>query len=319
MTDRPALAQAHAPQLPAYQSVMTPTLVLQFLAICLIWGSTWFVIRSQLTVVPVAWSVAYRFGISGVFLLLLCVLHPDRRRQLSQMTIKVHGFAMIAALMQFSLNFNFVYRAEQYLTSGLVSLLFALLIVPNAVFGAAFLGQRITWRFWLGSMIGIGGLVLIFSHEFAATAGTTSLWLGLGFGIASILCASVGNILQATRFGNSLPLLPSLALTMLYASVLNIGYAWMTKGPPVFDTSLIYVSGLLYLALVASVLAFILYYGLIRSLGPARAAYTGVIIPVLAMILSTRFEGFVWTPLAWAGAALALTGTTIAMRAKFAG
>lgn len=318
MTDIDAVPLPAEDKTPSTGSVFTPALALQFLVICMIWGSTWIVIRSQLSIVPVAWSVAYRFAISGFFMLLLCLLHQERRRQISQMNLKMHGFTMIAALMQFSLNFNFVYHSERYLTSGLVSLLFALLILPNAILGAIFLRQRITMRFWLGSFIGIGGLVLIFGRDLNASGGAHALWLGLGFGVASILCASVGNILQATRFGNSLPLLPSLALSMLYASVLNIGFAWFTNGPPVFDTSPQYVAGLLYLALVASVLAFILYYGLIRSLGPARAAYTGVIIPVLAMILSTKFEGYVWTQTAWAGVALALTGTFIAMRSKFA-
>jgi drug/metabolite transporter (DMT)-like permease len=215
------------------------------------------------------------------------------------------------------LNFNLVYRAEQHLTSGLVSLLFALLIVPNAILGHYFLGQHITRRFVIGSLIAISGLVLLFARDLTAPGGHSAgvVW-GLTLGLASIGFASIGNVLQATPVGRSLPAQPSLALAMAYGGLLNAAYAWATAGPPVIVATPGFLAGLAYLALVASVLAFTLYYSLLRSIGPARAAYTGVLIPVLAMALSTWFEGYRWTPLSVAGAVLAMIGMVIALRSR---
>ncbi|MGL4542078.1 MAG: DMT family transporter, partial [Polymorphobacter sp.] len=144
---------------------LTPRVIAQFLTVTAIWGSTWIVIRSQLGVVPPAWSVAYRFLIAGTVLLSYCLLRPAMRTQLLSLGIRGHGFTLLVALMQFSLNFNLIYRAQQHLTSGLVSLLFALLIVPNALFGWVLLGQRVTWRFAVGSLIGVTGVALMFARD----------------------------------------------------------------------------------------------------------------------------------------------------------
>ena len=84
--------------------------------------------------------MAYRFLLAGGVLLATCLLRRELRQQLLGFAARDHGFALIVALMQFSINFNLVYIAQRYLTSGLVALLFALLLVPNAVLGAVFLG-----------------------------------------------------------------------------------------------------------------------------------------------------------------------------------
>jgi drug/metabolite transporter (DMT)-like permease len=84
--------------------------------------------------------------------------------------------------------------------------------------------------------------------------------------------------------------------------------AFVTTGPPVFDPRPVYWAGLLYLALAASVLTFSLYYPVIRRIGPAKTAYSSVIVPIIAMGFSTWLEDYRWTPLAIAGAFLALGG-----------
>jgi drug/metabolite transporter (DMT)-like permease len=301
----------------AHARPIGPRIFAQFGAVVVIWGSTWIVIRSQLGVVPPSWSVAYRFLIASAVLMTAVLARAETRAQLRSFGRQAHGFALLVGLVQFSLNFNLVYRAEQHLTSGLVSLLFALLIVPNAVLGHYVLGQHITRRFVIGSLIAIAGLVLLFARDLTAPGGHSAgvVW-GLALGLASIGFASIGNVLQATLVGRSLPAQASLALAMAYGGLLNAGYAWVTAGPPVMVWTPAFLAGLAYLAVVASVLAFTLYYSLLRSIGPARAAYTGVLIPVLAMALSTLFEGYRWTPLAVAGAALAMVGMVIALRGR---
>ena len=84
-------------------------------------------------------------------------------------------------------------------------------------------------------------------------------------------------------------------------------------GPPVVELSLGYWAGLLYLALAASVLTFSLYYPVVRRIGPAKAAYSSVLVPIIAMGFSTWLEDYRWTVLTVAGAALALGGMVAAL------
>jgi drug/metabolite transporter (DMT)-like permease len=84
----------------------------------------------------------------------------------------------------------------------------------------------------------------------------------------------------------------------------------------VVETRIGYWVSLLYLSLIASALAFALYYHVIRAIGPARAAYSSVLIPILAMGLSTAFEHYRWSTAAVAGGILTLAGLLLALRAK---
>jgi drug/metabolite transporter (DMT)-like permease len=103
---------------------------------------------------------------------------------------------------------------------------------------------------------------------------------------------------------------------MLYGTVANALFAWALHGPPVVETRAGYWAGLLYLGVIASAIAFTLYFQVIRAIGPAKAAYSSLIIPVIAMGLSTLFEGYKWSLLAVAGGALALIGLTIALKSR---
>ena len=87
-------------------------------------------------------------------------------------------------------------------------------------------------------------------------------------------------------------------------------------GPPVLPTDPRYWVGTAYLAILGSVVTFPLYYGLIREIGPGRAAYHNVLVVIVAMLLSTLLEGYRWSALAVAGSVLALIGLVIALRAK---
>lgn len=289
----------------------SPRVLLSFALIVLIWGSTWLVIRSQLGVVPPVWSVAYRFLIAGVAMLALCLV---LRRPL-RLTPGGHGFALAIGVCQFSLNFNFVYHAEERLTSGLVAVVFALLVVANALLAWLFLRQKATRGFLAGGAIGIAGLALLFAPDLAG-AGAPDKLAGIGLTLLGVLSAGVANVMQSSPRGRAQPLEGALALAMLYGGALNAGWALATVGPPSFEPTLEYAAGLLYLALVASALAFTLYYALIRRIGAARAAYSSVVIPLVALLLSTLFEGYVWTPLAVIGALVTTLGLVIALRSR---
>ncbi|WP_305097467.1 DMT family transporter [Croceibacterium aestuarii] len=295
-------------------ALLRPAIAVPFILVAVIWGSTWLVIKDQLAAAPVSWSVSYRFFIAAAGMFILAAFLKDRRG--FSMTFGGHVMALLIGLTQFFLNFNFVYRAELHLTSGIVAVLFGLLLVPNALLGRLFIGSPVTARFLVGSIVGLAGIALLLKHEAELASLDTSVWLGIAFAFSGILCASIANVLQATKTASRRPLLILLAWAMLWGALADAIYAWAVAGPPVFPSSLRYWSAVGYLGLIGSVVTFPLYFGLIRTLGPGRAAYNGVVVPVVAMALSTVFEGYQWSLLAAAGAALALGGMFIALRAK---
>lgn len=287
--------------------------LIPFGIVTLIWGSTWIVIRDQLGVVPPSWSVAYRFAIAGVVMLAWAFA----RGQPPRFDARGWGFAAGLGLLQFCMNFNFVYRAEVHVTSGLVALMYALLVVPNAILARIFLGQRMGGQLLAGSAIALAGVALLFVHEARSNPGATGeVMLGILFGLLGVLAASVSNVMQATPTARRYPMAPMLGVAMLIGAALDASFALATTGAPVFEWRLGYIAGVLYLGIAASAVAFTLYFGLIRVIGPAKAAYNGVLVPVIAMLLSTLFEGYRWSLLAGAGAALALIGLVVALRAR---
>jgi drug/metabolite transporter (DMT)-like permease len=288
-------------------------ILIPFAIVTLIWGSTWIVIRDQLGTVPASWSVCYRFLVAGMAMLAWAAWKRE------SVTLDARGWAFAGAmgLAQFCLNFNFVYRAEAHITSGLVAVIFALLLVPNALLARAFLGQRMGGQLLVGSAVAIAGVGLLFLHELrAAPDAGDEIALGVGLTLAGVLSASVANVMQATPTARAYPMATMLGIAMLIGAAINAGWALLTVGGPVIEARAGYWVGVLYLGLFASAVAFTLYFGIIRVIGPAKAAYSGVLTPVIAMILSTLFEGYRWSALAGAGAVLALGGLVIALRAK---
>jgi drug/metabolite transporter (DMT)-like permease len=289
------------------------TVVLPFIVFTAIWGSTWIVIRGQLGSVPPQWSVAYRFVIAAAAMAALAVWKGEDLR------IGKRGLlaAVFLGATQFCINFDAVYLAEQHITSGVVATVFALLLIPSSLLAWAFLGQRPSARFAWSSLVAVTGVMLLFAHELrehAASAAAVAAGIGLTF--VGMLGASIANVVQARPEIRRYPLFAMLAWSMAAGAVIDGIIAAMMTGPPVADTRAIYWGGLLYLSLAASVLNFSLYYPVIRKIGPAKTAYSSVVVPIIAMGFSTWLEDYRWTPLAIVGAALALGGMAGALSGR---
>lgn len=287
--------------------------MLPFMIVTLIWGSTWLVIRSQLGEVPSVWSVSYRFAIAAAAMAVYALA--------SGHALRIGGRAIAVAvtlgLAQFCLNFQLVYLAEAHVTSGVVAMLFALLLVPNAILGRLFLGQQLSRPFLIGSAVALAGIVILGVREIdVAGHDATETAVGIGLTLLGVLAASVGNVVQATVPARTLPLPALLTWGMVFGALFDALAALATAGPPVLDARPVYWLGLAYLSLAASTLAFPLYFGVIRQIGAARAAYSNVIVPVIAMTLSTLFEGYRWTAANAAGAALVFAGLVFALRSR---
>lgn len=294
-------------------SLLTPRILFPFLLVSLIWGSTWLVIKDQLGTVPPSWSVAYRFAIAAVAMFALAAI----RKQPFRLNRNGQFWAVLIGISQFSLNFNFVYNAELYITSGLVAVMFALLMVPNAILGRVFLSQHIGGAFIAGSSIAAAGIAMLFWHEYRASPATLQqVFMGVVFTVGGIVSASIANVMQATPKVKVYPIMTMLAWAMLWGAGINIILSLITEGPPQFDMRPAYFGGIFYLAIIGSVVTFPLYFTLLREIGAGKAAYSSVLVPIVAMILSTLFEGYVWTALPIAGAALAMLGMMVSLRAR---
>ena len=286
-------------------SSLDAAILVPFAIFTLIWGSTWIVIRDQLGAVPPQWSVAYRFIIAAAAMALIARLRGER--------MPVNGKAVLAitflGFTQFCVNFNVVYFAERHITSGVVATVFALLLIPSTLLGWAFLGHRPTSRFIASSAVAIAGIGLLFLHEIRANpAARDQILAGIGLTLIGMVAAALANVFQARPEMRRFPLFQMLAWSMAAGAIIDTAFAFAVAGPPVFDSRPGYWFGLLYLALPASVLTFSLYYPVVRKIGPAKAAYSSVLVPIIAMGFSTALEGYRWTPLTAAGALLALGG-----------
>jgi len=287
--------------------------LLFFTVITLIWGSTWIVIREQLGVVPAHWSVTYRFVIAAA------AMAAYTQWQGSGLRLPP-GAWKIAALFgfcQFCVNFNAVYLAERHITSGLVACVFALLLIPNSLLAWVWTGHRPNRGFILSAIPAVGGIALLFWNEVqSAHAPLDQVLLGIGLTLTGVMGASISNVLQTTDRARQVPLPTMLTWGMIFGASFDAIFALAVSGPPVFDPRPGYWLGLAYLALFASALAFSLYMPIIRTIGAGRAAYSSVIVPIIAMALSTLFEAYRWTPLAAGGAVLAMAGMVWALTSK---
>jgi len=286
------------------------SIIIPFVIFTGVWGSTWIVIRDQIGTVPPQWSVAYRFVLAAVAMALVAKWKGQ--------SLKMDRGGLIAALVlgvtQFSVNFNSVYMAERFITSGVVATVFALLLIPNSLLAWAFLGQKPNARFLWAGLVAVAGVALLFIHELRSSPLTNrEIAVGLAFTIAGLLGASSANVYQAGEEARRHPLLALLAWSMAIGALIDICLAFAVAGPPVFEARLGYWAGVIYLALFGSVLCFALYFPVVRKIGPGKAAYSSVLVPIIAMSLSTVFEDYRWSALAIAGAVLSLGGMLLAL------
>ncbi len=277
----------------------------------LIWASTWHVILYQLgSGVPILNSVGWRFGLAALMLAAFAAW----QRQSLRLPWSAHGLMLATGIVQYSGNYFSVYEAERHIPTGLVAVLFCLMVFGNALSGRIFFGQRVSGRFLAASVGAVAGVVMIFRPEIASTGARSTAAYGLAIGLAAVLAACVGNVLTLTLTRRGLPLVPVLAWSMGYGAVFLLGMSVATGQGLNFAWTSSYVLSLLYLAVFGSVVAFVLYFKLAQRQGTARAALTGVVIPVIALGISAIFEGWRPTSLAIAGMVLCLGSIYVATR-----
>ena len=268
----------------------------------LIWGSTWHVILYQLAETPVLSAVAWRFALAA----LLLALVAWHRRQSLHIPWRLHGWLALTGSLQYGLNYVGVYQAEHYIPSGLVAVLFSLMVFINALTGAALFGRPLTLRFAACAVVGVVGVVAIFWPEISAAGARPQAGLGLAWGLLAVACACIGNVMTLKLTARGLDLVPLLAWCMGYGALTLVLVAGISGTSLAAGHSWAWWLSLLYLSALGSVLAFLAYFRLSQLLGPGRAALTSVVTPVIALAVSAALEG--WRPhaLSYVGGLLCL-------------
>jgi drug/metabolite transporter (DMT)-like permease len=283
-----------------------------FAVTTLVWGSTWLAIKYQLGEVAPEMSIVYRFAIAAVMVAAWARL----RGQSLRLSAGAHAAVALQGVLLFSLNYVMVYRAERYATSGLIAVLFSTIVFMNAIGSRLVFATPVTLRTLVAGTMGVTGVALLFVPELTQAAHGDAVGLAIALGIASPLFASAGSLAALRNHAAGIRVLPGTAWGMAYGTLTTALIATAMGVPWALDPRPAYIASLAYLAVLGSVVGFAAYLTLLTRVGATRAAYVNVATPVVAMLLSTLFEGYRWTPLAAFGVVLAVMGNWLALARK---
>ena len=282
-----------------------------FATTVLIWGTTWIAIAFQLGPVPVLVAVFHRFALAAVLMLPgLWLL-----RRLTPVRLSEHRLILLQGLCLFSMNFICFYNATRFIPSGLVSVIFSLATIYNAVNARIIFGDGIKPRALLATALGAAGLICLFAPELTGHEVNADVLKGIGLAALGTLFFSFGNMVSRRNSAAGIPPLTANAWGMGYGALMLLGIIWASgtpfMWPPVTEGGGRYLWALIYLAIAGSIIGFTTYLMLVQRMGTGRAAYATVMFPVIALMASALWEGFVWTPLAIFGLALTLLGNAV--------
>ncbi len=272
----------------------------------LIWGSTWLGIKLQLTQVPPILSVGYRFCLASIILLIYCMI-TNKNLVFSR---RDHIFMAVQGFSLFGLGYIMSYLATYYLTSGLVAVIFSTILLWNILNLRLFMGQPVAWRAFSGGVLGLVGICIVFWHDLSAFTATRGL-IGMIIALLGAYLASIGNVVGSRNAKSGVPVTQANVYGMAYGALLCIMIHFGVGGELTMDWTLGYLGPLLYLTVFGSVVAFGCYMLLIGRIGADYAAYVMLLMPVVALILSTFFEEYQWSASAVFGVIIVLFGNLI--------
>ena len=280
-----------------------------YVIVVLIWGTSWYGIELQLGVVEPEVSVAYRYFAAAAILFSYC-----RIKGLSlQFEWRHHRWFLLLGLCVFCLNYILAYRAQVHITSALAAIAFSSIVWMNIINARLFFGIRGTPRLYLGTALGIAGFLVLFAPQLADIELSDKVLYGFGIALLGALCASFGNMVMQASHRDRLPVVQTNAWGMLYGALLTTLIAIAAGHEFIIDTRPTYIASFIYLTVFASVVAFVTYLTLLGRIGAQRAGYTSVMFPVLALIVSTVFEGLQLNLYILGGFALVLGGNVLVL------
>jgi drug/metabolite transporter (DMT)-like permease len=197
-----------------------------------------------------------------------------------------------------------------------VAVIFSSIVFMNMVNGALLMGSPIRLSVVLGGVIGLVGIAIVFWPEISAFSLSDKTALGVLLAASSTFMASLGNIISVRHQKYELPVIQTNAYGMAYGAVI-MGIDVIASGKPFnFETTVVYIGSLFYLAVFGTVIAFGCYLKLIGKIGADRAAYATMLFPIVALAISTFYEGYQWSAHNIIGMLLVLLGNGLVINKK---
>jgi drug/metabolite transporter (DMT)-like permease len=286
--------------------------LIAILVCALCWGTTWYAITLQFGVVDPVVSVAYRFWLAAALLFVWCQIRGEKLA----LTRAQHAASLGTGFFTFTINYAFVYWAEERVASAVVAIVFASAAFINLIVFRFTLGQRGTLMVWLSAGLGVAGVALLSWGELRGASIGAQPLAGIALTLAAVVGASFGNYYAFRSEQVGAGVAPSTAWAMLYGAAFLTVFALITGKTWAFSFTPTYILSLLHLAVNGSVVAFLLFYGLARRRGYTTASYVSALTPLLAMLMSSLFEAKTWGPLAFAGILIVLAGQVLMLRTR---
>lgn len=282
---------------------------LLFLATALLWGGGALATALQAGPVAATVSVGYRMAVAGLLMLALGAATGARLR-LPRADLP---WVLLQGVLFFGLAFIAFYQATRLIPSGLAALVLSLSAIFAGLLGRVFLGTALTPRLWAGLGCGVLGLVVVFGGDLDVAADGRSL-AGIAWAALAALATAGGTILGARNQRRGVPIPAVMGWGALTGAAAAFAWSAMAGSDFALDTSARYLGSLAYLAVAASCVTFLMYFDLVRRIGPARSAYTLALVPVVALALSAGFEGLALGPSLLLGTVVILFGNVLVLR-----
>lgn len=280
---------------------------LLYILVVVIWGTTWIAIYMQQGVVSVPVSIFWRFAVAAVVMLVVLLALG----RLKRIGLKDHLFCVLQGACVFGFNFFCFYHAAVYISSGLESVIFSMAVLFNAFNNLLFFRKKPSPRVLPAAALGIAGIIALFWHDLVATQMAPSLLIGIGLSALGTFGFSLGNMISARHQSRGLETLSTNTYAMFYGTAI-MGVVALASGESFMpDFTSRYIGSLLYLAIFGSVIAFGAYFTLVGRIGASQAAYSTLLFPLVALSLSTVYEGYVWHANAVLGLVMILLGNLV--------
>ena len=254
------------------------------------WSPTWYVIKFQLGYVDPLVSVFYRFLAASIIIFIYLIVKNKKLK----FSLNHHIWFLFFGICLYSLNYVFFYLSNTYLISAFPAVVFSTVVIMNILGEALYFKKIPSLKTIIGAAIGMIGIIIIFSDEIFNFSLNNVTHVGLSLALLGTFCASTGNMIYQRNLNNNFLLIQTLAYAMLYGSLVTLLITQLKGTELLFEYSFSYIASLTYLSIVGSIFAFIFYLKLLENVGAGRAGYVGVIMPVLALLISTVFENLEW-------------------------
>ena len=276
------------------------------------WSPTWYIIKFQLGYVDPLVSVFYRFFAAAIIIFIYLLI----KKKNLKFSLNHHVWFLLFGIFLYSLNYVFFYLSNTYLISAFPAIVFSTVVIMNILGETFYFKKKPSFKTLIGATIGMLGIIIIFNNEIFNFSLSNGTHIGLFLAFLGTFCASTGNMIYQRNLNNNFPLIETIAYAMLYGSLVTLLITQIKNTQLLFEYTFSYIASLVYLSIVGSIFAFIFYLKLLEKVGAGRAGYVGVVMPVLALLISTLFENLEWQTDLIVGLPILIIGAVLVINQK---